>query len=191
MMFDFTTIALIATAAALLVLLSLLVFKRKTAEPQSLLRKVSQAYLSQFLIPDGQGGEIHIENALLCPRGIVIIDFKDIEGNIFGSDAMQDWTVITGSKRFTFANPQHGLFDRTAAVSYLVPDVPVTGYIAFTGRGKFTKGQPGYVIGLDALIKELTAEARDSGEAIKAYWPSWEILRDAAVVAQVGHLIED
>jgi len=186
-----TSLLLAIVFLVLAIVLARLIFKRKSEEPQAKFRRVSKAYLSDFLIPDGQGGEIHIEHAMLCPRGIVIADIKDIAGNIFGSDAMQDWTVITGKSRFTFANPQNGLFDRTAAVAHLLPELPVKGYIAFTERGKFTKGLPGHVVGLDELVKELAAEFKSGGEAMDAYWPSWEKLRDEAVVAQVGRLIQD
>jgi hypothetical protein len=188
---DFTTLGLGIAFLLLSLVLARLIFKRKSEEPQARFRKVSKAYLSHFLIPDGQGGEIHIEHAMLCPRGIVIVDIKDVAGNIFGSDAMQDWTVITGKGRFTFSNPQNGLFDRTAAVAHLLPNLPVKGYVAFTERGKFTKGLPGHVIGLEQLISELAAELKSGSEAMDAYWPAWEKLRDEAVVAQVGRLIQD
>ncbi len=188
---DYTTISLLILAIALGFWLFLLVSRRKSAEPQARLRNAAHAMLSHVLIPDGEGGEILIENVLLSARGIVVVDIKDIEGNIFGSDTMHDWTVITGKKRFTFANPQPGLYDRTAAVAALVPDVPVSGYVAFTNRGKFTKGRPGHVTDIDTLVSELTAEAKHSAAAIGAFAPAWETLRDAAVVAQLGHLIED
>jgi len=191
MMPDYTTNVLIIIGLGLLILLAWLVTRRKSAETKARFRKVSKAYLADFLIPDGQGGQILIEHALLCPRGIVIIDLKDVEGNIFGSDAMHDWTVITGKSRFTFANPQPGMFDRTAAVSHLLPDIPVSGYVAFSDRGKFTKGSPGHVVNLNALLKELAVEAKSTSEALDAYWPSWEKLRAEAVVAQVARLIED
>lgn len=188
---DYTTIILALLIVALAVTLYFLVTRRKSTEPRARLRKAAKAMLSHVLIPDGEDGEILIENALLCSRGILIVDIKDVEGNIFGSDAMHDWTVITGKKRFTFANPQPGLYDRTAAVAALVPDVPVNGYIAFTNRGQFTKGRPSHVTDIDTLVRELTAEAKTAGAAISAFLPAWETLRDAAVVAQLGHLIED
>ena len=191
MMQNTTSLLLAIVILVLAIVLARLIFKRKSEEPQAKFRRVSKAYLADFLIPDGQGGEIHIEHAMLCPRGILIVDIKDIAGNIFGSDAMQDWTVITGKSRYTFTNPQNGLFDRTAAVAHLLPDLPVKGYVAFTERGKFTKGLPGHVVGLDELVRELAAELKTGGEAMDAYWPSWEKLRDEAVVAQVGRLIQD
>jgi hypothetical protein len=188
---NITTLGLAGAGLALAGLLWWLVFHRKAAEPKARFRKVSKAYIADFLIPDGQGGEIHIEHAMLCPRGIVIVDIKDIEGNIFGSDGMDDWTVITGKSRFTFANPQHGLYDRMAAVGHLIPDLPVEGYVAFTERGKFTKGLPKQVANLEALLKELATEVKSADQTMDAYWPSWEKLSEEAVVAQVTKLIED
>ena len=188
---DYLTIILGLIVLVLAALLWRLIYQRKSEELPARLKKVSKAYLADFLIPDGQDGEIHIEQALLCSRGIVIVDIKDVTGNIFGSDSMDDWTVITGKSRFTFANPQGGLFDRIAAVKHLLPNVPVKGYVAFSEQGKFTKGLPGHVVNLETLIKELTTELKSGSEALDAYWPAWEKLRDAAVVAQVGRLIED
>jgi hypothetical protein len=188
---DLTTIGLGVAALVLGITLVLLIRKRKSAEHSARFRSVSKAFLSHFLVPDGEGGEIHIEYAMLCPRGIIIVDVKEITGNIFGSDGMEDWAVITGNNRFTFSNPQPGLFDRTAAVKRMVSEVPVIGYIAFTEQGTFNKGTPTHVIGLEQLIKELKAEHNQKNAAPDAYWPAWEQLRSTAVVTQVGKLVED
>lgn len=188
---DIKTLLLVLAGLALAIVLTIVLFRRRSTGTAAQLRKVSKGYLAHFLIPDGQGGEIHIENALLCSRGILIVDIKDFEGNIFGSDSMHDWTVISGNKRFTFTNPQNGLLDRTAAVKHLLPDVPVSGYVAFTSRGKFAKGVPSKVVSLDSLIRELGEEAKRTSEAMNTWWPSWEKLRTEAVVAQVAKLIDD
>ncbi|MDP6436765.1 MAG: NERD domain-containing protein [Gammaproteobacteria bacterium] len=186
---DPTTIGLAVAAVVLAVTLVLLVGKRKGADPAVRFRRASKAFLSHFLIPDGEGGEIHIEYAMLCPRGIVIVDVKDVVGNVFGSDGMEEWAVITGEKRFTFSNPQPGLYDRTAAVKRMVPDVPVIGYVAFTSTADFSKGSPKHVVGLDKLVGELEAEHAQQSAAPDAYWPSWELLRSAATGKQVGELV--
>ncbi len=44
------------------------------------------------------------------------LEVKDIDGAVFGSDKMSDWTVIAAKRRYTFPNPQHALYDRIAAV---------------------------------------------------------------------------
>ena len=165
--------------------------KRKSRRPEQRLRSVTTDILSNILIPNGDDGEITVEYALLTHRGIVIVDIKDVEGNVFGSDSMQDWTVISDERRFTFGNPQFPLYDRLAAVRRLVSDIPVTGYVAFTNRGQFSKGQPSDVIELDSLVNDLKTESRhDDGSAIRSWLPQWDSLRETAVTMQVDHLLK-
>lgn len=185
-------IPILAIAAALLILLlGVLIYrKRLSGKPEQQLQAASADILSHFLIPDGDGGEITVEHALLTCRGIVIVDLKDVEGNIFGSDSMQDWTVIADNRRFTFSNPQYALYDRLAAVRRLVTEVPVNGCIVFTNRGHFSKGQPSDVKLLDALLREISSEHRDEdGNSASTWRPQWDQLREAAVSAQIDHLM--
>jgi hypothetical protein len=188
MMLDAPIIALIVAALALLLMLWKLVYTRRSSETRARFKKASTAFLGDFLIPDGEGGEIHIENAMLCKRGIVIVNIKHVVGNVFGSDTMHQWAVITGEQRYTFSNPQDGLYDRTAAVKRLVPDVPVLGYIAFSNASEFSKGYPKHVIMLATLLSELEAEHTRQNAAAEAFWPSWEKLIAAATVTQVDEL---
>jgi len=184
---------LIAGAAILLLVVGIVGWRLRGR--RSLPRRIQQVSvdsLSNILVPNGEGGEIHVEHALLTHRGVVVIDIKDVTGNVFGSDSMQDWTVISDKRRFTFSNPQPALYDRLAAIRRLMPDVPVTGYVAFTSRAEFTKGRPSDVITLDALLEELHAERKTApAQAVDAFYPYWHKLRDEAVSTQVGHLLRD
>jgi hypothetical protein len=177
----------------LLTLVGIVVYRRRasrSAERQ--LRAVATEFLSGFIIPDGDDGEIHVEYALLTHRGIIIVDVKDVDGNVFGSDSMQDWTVISDQRRFTFCNPQYALYDRLAAVKRLVPVIPVTGYVAFMNRGHFNKGRPSDVVLLDTLIDELQQEKKLKNDDMYSTWlPQWDLLRETAIVAQVGHLMKN
>ena len=183
-------IAVAAAAAGLLLLLILIVWLRHRR--RALARRLGKAgfdMLSDILVPNGDGGEIHLEHVLLSPRGVVLIDIKDVVGNVFGSDSMQDWTVISAKRRFTFSNPQQPLYDRLAAVRRLVPGVPVEGYVAFTSGAEFSKGQPTNVAALDALLDELTTETR-ADPLPEDYRAQWEKLREEAISTQVGHLLK-
>src|SRR5580704_11100401 len=53
------------------------------------------------LVPDGMGGGFHVDYLLLTLRGVVVIDLRDVRGNIFGGDQMAEWTVMDGPHRFT------------------------------------------------------------------------------------------
>jgi hypothetical protein len=179
--------ALLVLALVVIVMLR----RRAGRNAERRLRAVATDFLSEFIIPDGDDGEIYIEYALLTHRGIIIIDVKDVDGNVFGSDLMQDWTVISDKRRFTFSNPQYALYDRISAIKRFVPEVPVIGYIAFTNRSQFNKGRPTDVILLDTLINELQQENKSAdGEQITAWIPQWDLLRELVVVAQVDHLMK-
>jgi len=182
-------------AAAAVLLLGLLAFLRVSRHRQSIdkkLRRASREFLHDFVIPDGDGGEIHIEYALLTARGVVVLDFKEIDGNVFGSDAMSDWTVLSNRRRFTFSNPQPALYDRLAAIKRLIPDLPVQGYVAFSHRARFSKGQPKGVVVLDQLVAELARELRTSkSRPTDSYRSQWDRLRHEAVTAQFGQLLRE
>lgn len=165
------------------------VIQRRRRDIDRRLRDACRGVLANFVIPDGNGEEIQVQYALLTGRGILIIDVKDVEGHVFGSEAMQDWTVIADDRRFTFANPQPGLWDRVAAVKRLTPEVPVIGFVGFTGRARFTKGQPRSVTLLEPLLQELEKEASSGRQAGEGYLTAWERLRQAAIAARMDHLL--
>ena len=151
------------------------------------LREACSGVLGNFQIPDGNGEQIQVQYALLTGRGILVIDIKDVEGHVFGSEAMQDWTVLADDRRFTFPNPQPGLWDRVAAIKRLTPEVPVIGFVGFTGRARFTKGQPRSVTLLEPLLEELEREASQRRPGPEGYTAAWERLREAAIAPRLDH----
>lgn len=164
--------------------------RRRRRDIDRRLRDASRDLLADFLIPDGNAGQIQVQYALLTSRGIVVLDIKDVDGHVFGSEAMQDWTVIAKGRRYTFTNPQSGLWDRVAAIKRITPEVPVTGTVAFTSRARFSKGQPRSVSMLEVLLRELErdAAAERSGSA-EGFLPYWERLRETAMNARMENLL--
>jgi len=189
---DMTIPVMVGVVLLIVLLIGIVIYqKRKSQRPEQRLRSVATDVLSNFLIPNGDDGEITVEHALLTRRGVVIVDIKDVEGNVFGSDSMQDWTVISDERRFTFGNPQFALYDRLAAVRRLMANIPVSGYVVFTNRGRFSKGQPSNVIALDTLIGKLKSDNRHEDETTVLSWrPQWDLLRETAVSMQVDHLLK-
>lgn len=125
------------------------------------LRRACDDMLTGIVLPDPDRGQIHLGFVLLTRHGVIVVDVRDAEGHVFGSEAMQEWTVLSRNRRYTFANPLPALHDRVAAVRRLVPDMPVQGFVAFTGGADFSKGQPPHVVLLENLIAEL--ERRRAG----------------------------
>ncbi|NNC77847.1 MAG: NERD domain-containing protein [Woeseiaceae bacterium] len=148
---------------------------------KQVIRQIAFDRLNNLVIPNGDDGEILIDQLLLTSQGLLILEIKDVEGVVFGSDKMQDWTVISDRRRYTFTNPQHGLYDRIAAVREIVQQVPVAGRILFLDGAEFTKGTPGLVASLDQLAEEFGENNKKNAQVkVEAFQPHWELIRDKA-----------
>ena len=138
---------------------------------------VGTDYLKDVLVPDGMGSYYHVDFVLRTPRGAVVVDLRDVVGNVFGGDQMNEWTVMNGSNRFTFVNPQSALYDRIAAVKALAGDMPVEGRIIFTRRAKFPKGLPKWTLMLDSLGRDFPSIEGAGGR--DAYEQPWGNIKGA------------
>ena len=141
---------------------------------------VSVEHVRDVLVPDGNGGVLHLDYVLLTPRGLLVIDLRDVGGNVFGSDQMSDWTVMDKAQRYTFPNPQGALYDRIAAVKALVLDVPVEGRIVFTRRAAFPKGLPRFTLGEDSMLSDYPLGDRTTAErSCEGFRAGWQRLKAA------------
>jgi hypothetical protein len=144
-------------------------------------------YLRDVLVPDGQDAPLHVDFLLLTARGVVVIDLRDIAGNIFGGDQMTKWTVMHRAQRYTFVNPQTALYDRIAAVRALAQELPVEGRIVFTGRGRFPKGLPRHTLMLDSLPSEFPASDREAMSTLLERWmPAWNAIKKTVVPSKLA-----
>ena len=134
--------------------------------------------LVDVLVPDGMGASFHCDFVLLTSRGVVVVDLRDVSGNVFGGDQMDEWTVMDGAHRFTFVNPQSALYDRIAAVKALSGEMPVEGRIVFTRRAKFPKGLPKWTLMMDSLRSEFPpAEPSVVSGIMQHFGESWESVK--------------
>ncbi len=146
---------------------------------EQVLNDIAFDRVHNLVIPNGDDGEILIDQLLLTSEGLLILEVKDVEGAVFGSDKMEDWTVISEERRYTFPNPQHGLYDRIAAVRQIVKQVPVAGRILFLDGAEFTKGKPGLVASLDELLDEFGERNKKAATVnIDAFTPHWELIKN-------------
>ncbi len=184
-----------ATVAVMLVALLLMAFTwayrrwgRFRARKQIVrsFESVSAAVLRDVLIPDGSGGQLHIDFLLLTGRGLLVVDYRDVEGVVFGGEHMREWAVMNGSERTTFLNPLEALYDRIAAVRLLAGEVPVDGRIVFTGRSKFPKGRPPRVLRLDLLEGEYPPAVPGTTHPAERYRAAWDQLAAQAEPSPLG-----
>jgi hypothetical protein len=174
--------AVLGVMAAGLVWYSARALRRRSAARKLHLGIVSAGieYLQNVLVPDGMGAGMHVDYLLLTSRGVVVVDLRDVGGNIFGGDQMTQWTVMNGASRSTFQNPQHALYDRVAAVRALAGELPVEGRVLFTRRAKFPKGLPRWTLMVDSLRAEFPKVDSDAARSvIERYRQDWEALRGA------------
>ena len=175
---------LLPLASILVLLVAWLFYRRRMRATglQHVLNEISYDRIDGLLIPDGSDGEIQIEHLLLTSHGLLIVDIKDVVGTVFGSDKMQDWTVISDNRRYTFPNPQPALIDRIAAVRHIVRQVPVAGRIVFLEGAEFKKGVPEFVADTDELRAEFFEQDRAAGKVkFEAFKPHWDLVRKHAL----------
>jgi len=168
----------------IVLLLTWLVIRARKSHSRSLshtLDNIAFGRIEDLVIPNADEGEIHIDHLVLTTQGLLIVDVKDVSGAVFGSDKMQDWTVISDDRRFTFANPQSALYDRIAAVRQIVRQVPVAGRIVFLDGASFTKGVPELVTTLEELRDEFGEKDKAAAKVkIEAFLPHWKLIHDRA-----------
>jgi hypothetical protein len=147
---------------------------------QDRIESIAYEVLRNVLIPNGSGGQLHLNYLLLTERGLLIIDLFDIPGAVFGGDQMFQWTAIGRKLRFTFSNPQPILYDRIAAVKLLSGDVPVDGRLVFTQRSEFPKGKPKYVVRIDQLNSVFPTVDRSRSNVVAAFADVWQSIKKQA-----------
>jgi hypothetical protein len=140
---------------------------------EAAIASVAYEMLKNVLIPNGNGGQIHVHYLLLTQRGLLVADLLDRPGAIFGGDQMIEWTAIGKKRRYTFPNPQHALYDRMAAVRLLTGEVPVEGRLLFTLKSDFPKGKPRNVLRIDDLTDDFPPVDKARGNITAAFGDVW------------------
>ena len=149
---------LAAVVAVVLACVALAVWLRVTAVHRHVtrtLRNLADRLIRDIIIPDGVGGFVPVDALVLRDRKLYVLDIRDVEGAVFGSEKMDIWTAMGRRRRYQFNNPIRPMHDRVAAVKYLVPGVEVVPRVLFTSRGHFPKGRPDGVQLLEEFAQPL------------------------------------
>lgn len=102
------------------------------------LRKRSPDLLENLIIPGAYGGLTKIDCAVLTSGGILCIQVKHCDGIVFGSEKEPQWKNVDGVRQRKFLNPIIQNAGRTRALQNLVPEVPVSNLVVFTGPAQLT-----------------------------------------------------
>jgi hypothetical protein len=119
------------------------------------LRNVSDRLVRDVMLPDGIGGYVPVDALVLRGRQIYVLDIRDVEGAVFGSEKMDVWTAMGKRRRYQFSNPIRPMHDRITAVKLLAPECEAQPRILFTSRGHFPKGRPDGVQLLEEFAQPL------------------------------------
>ena len=167
-----------AAAGILLIAVVSIMWLRRRKSLESLLRRIAWERLADVVIPDDVEGEIHLDLALLTPRGILVLDVRYVAGTLFWGDQLESWTVLDGARRTVLQNPLPGLRARRHAVSALAPGVPVDGRILLVGPIQIAGERPPGVVVPEDLFTEYPARGRQSRPV--ALREGWAALKAAA-----------
>ncbi len=174
-----TQTELLTIAVGILLILALVVgllalarWRRATNKGlQSLIQTVSRDCLVDIIIPDGAGGQIHIDHLLLTPHGLMLLETKDMQGAVFAGERMNTWTATHGGVRLAFDNPISTLQERAAAVGLLAPGVPIAPRVLFVNEVTFPKGHPPNVSTVSSLIEEYRSiDTSDEPSDLHEHW---------------------
>ena len=126
--------------------------------------KLGKEYIRfhDIIVPT-QGSTTQIDHILLSRYGIFVIETKNINGWIFGSEKSKYWTQNLYGKKSKFQNPLHQNYLHTKALaSHLQIDHDKTKSIVFfigdTSEIKTNVPDNVMVSGLSAYIKKFQAE---------------------------------
>ncbi|MEL7185827.1 MAG: nuclease-related domain-containing protein [Pseudomonadota bacterium] len=174
---------LAALVAVVLLLAGLLwrMVRGRRSRFEQVLADISFDRIESLVVPKADEGEIMLDYLLLTSQGLLVLEVKDVAGTIFGGDKLQQWSVMSQERRFTFNNPQPALYDRIAAIRQIVREVPVAGRILFLDGAEFAKGTPDLVTDLDGLAADFGEPDKNAARfKVEAFKPHWELIRRSA-----------
>ncbi|MFT7654815.1 MAG: hypothetical protein ACI9ON_002562 [Limisphaerales bacterium] len=173
---SYELLSLIATAVLLLGLLVTWLLRRRNPlqrEIKKLTQAISHDALKDLLVPDGMGGEIHVDYLLKTHRGFLLLDVRDVSGVVFAGERMHEWSATLNNQRINFDNPIPSLFDRLAAVKSIASGVPVDAKVVFVNAVTFPKGHPDQVTTVQNLVDDYATHS--SSIENTSFDPKWAV----------------
>ncbi len=119
--------------------------------------------IKNVTLPVGEG-TTQIDHVIVSRYGIFVIETKNMNGAIYGSEHDKQWTQALGGKTFKFQNPLHQNYKHTMALAEIlgVPNESLISVILFIGDAKLKTQDrmPANVMnrGLCSFIKSHTEE---------------------------------
>lgn len=93
---------------------------------------------------DAPGGSTQIDHVVVSRFGLFVIETKNLQGRITGSERQPEWTQTLGQRTFTFQNPLRQNYRHTQVLASALQLAPaqVHSVIAFVGRSQLPAHRP-------------------------------------------------
>lgn len=126
------------------------------------LHRLGIAHRADFVLPDGVDGYVHIEQALLRPEGLYVLDVLEGRGQLIAGERLAEWTLV-GKRRFVFPNPLATLARKVTAARMVAGQaVPFTGFVVLADGLEVPRGRPPGLLSLAELQRALPALRADA-----------------------------
>ncbi len=153
------SIVLVVTTFIVIIISLLLINTRKKSTLRQLtviLKPYIQDEIKHIIIPDGIGGLLEIEHLILMEHGLLLLETYPMSGNMFGAEAIDQWTQLIDGKSYKFANPLRHIRTSRQALMELAPNIPIFCRVVFNADSVFPKGKPEEVSVLSSLSADLS-----------------------------------
>ena len=161
--------------------------RHRTPKLVQALRPLTPWIRTNLLLPDGLGSTIHVDGLDLTGQMLHAVQMFRIEGAIFGSANMNEWTVLGRSGRWTFPNPLlTGPLRILALQEQLVTRIPIQVDYVFWGDCDFPKGKEDGVHELTEYLESMGREISLSGDPPESWQEAWRRLETPGVFGLTG-----
>jgi len=147
---------------------------------QRALRRQAVDVLDDFIVPGAYDGLTHIHYAVLTRSGILCVHTRHCRGTVTGHASDAQWFATHGSSSRQFLNPAIQNAGHVKALARIVPEVPVSGLVVFTGPATLRDVTDDNVIRMAALADYLAA-ANETDDPPAGLQEAWQTLQASAL----------
>ena len=103
--------------------------------------------LHNVTLPTADGGSTQIDHLIFSPYGLFVLETKNYQGWIFGTEKQREWTQQIFRKRSRFQNPLRQNYKHTKALqaALQVPPEAIHSVVVFVGGSTFKTEMPANV----------------------------------------------
>jgi hypothetical protein len=120
--------------------------------------------LHDQLLPRNDGKTAQIDHVVSSIYGVFVIETKDYQGTIYGSERQGKWTQVLGPRKFEMFNPIHQNFGHVKALQELLQEfgeIKMFNLVVFTQRAKLkvemSENADSEVVNLSQLLSTIAA----------------------------------